>query len=102
MLFSLSPNDLVYVPTPDEIDDGRIASFDNSRIYKFVSATGTDCFFVSHSVSGMIWDKKEFSPLNKMEKAITGEMIKKVCVPIKVDRLGHIIEINGKKIKPPT
>ena len=26
-----------------------------------------------------------------MQRAITGEMIKEICIPIKVDRLGNII-----------
>ena len=30
------------------------------------------------------------SPKSKNERAITGEMIKEVCIPIKVDRLGNI------------
>ena len=39
----------------------------------------------------------EFSALNKMERAITGEMIKEICIPIKVDRLGNIVEFNNVK-----
>lgn len=31
------------------------------------------------------------SPKSKNERAITGEMIKEICIPIKVDRLGNII-----------
>ena len=38
-------------------------------------------------------DKYEFSSQNKMERALTGEMIKDVCIPIKIDRLGRIIKI---------
>ena len=33
------------------------------------------------------------SPQSKNQKSITGEMIKEICIPIKVDRLGHIIKI---------
>jgi CRISPR-associated endonuclease Csn1 len=33
-----------------------------------------------------------------MERAITGEMIKKICIPIKVDRLGNVVEIGGEKV----
>lgn len=39
----------------------------------------------------LVIDKYEFSPLNKMERAITGEMIKETCIPIQTDRLGNII-----------
>ena len=92
--FILSPNDLVYLPTEKELASGEISQpIDNSRIYKMVSSSGVDCHFVLHLVSTTIVDKVEFSPLNKMERAITGETVKRVCIPIKVDRLGHIIKI---------
>ena len=51
---------------------------------------GNQCFFVLSMVSKSIVDKKEYSPLNKMENAITGEQIKKVCIPLTIDRLGNI------------
>ena len=35
----------------------------------------------------------EYSPLNKMEKAISSEMIKAVCWKLEVDRLGNIIRV---------
>lgn len=99
LLFYLSPNDLVYLPTPDEIENGRIDQpIDRARIYKMVSSSGRQCFFVPQSASISIIDKKEFTPLNKMERAITGEMIKDICIPIKVDRLGRVIQLNTKTI----
>ena len=58
-----------------------------------VSATKYQCFFLSHRVAKTIYDKVEFEALNKMERALTGEMIKSVCWKIEVDRLGHIINI---------
>ena len=33
------------------------------------------------------------SPQSKNQKAITGEMIKEICIPIQVNRLGRIIKI---------
>ena len=97
LLFSLSPNDLVYVPIEEETERGFVSEpIDKSRIYKMVSASGAQCFFVQSTVANTIVDKKEFSPLNKMERAITGEMIKEICIPIKVDRLGNIINFNPK------
>ena len=32
------------------------------------------------------------SPQSKNQKAVTGEMIKEICIPIQVDRLGNIIK----------
>ena len=58
-----------------------------------VSSSGNQCFFVKASFASSIVDKYEFSTLNKMERAITGEMIKEICIPIKFDRLGNIIKI---------
>lgn len=48
--------------------------------------------FIKHIVANVLVDKFEFSPLNKMERALTGEMIKMICIPIKVDRLGNVLE----------
>lgn len=93
LLFSLSPGDLVYLPK-----NGETTVEDKKRIYKMVSGSGTDWYFNCISLASTIVEKKEFGPLNKTARSITGEMIKDVCVPIKVDRLGNIVEINGKKI----
>ena len=35
---------------------------------------------------------------SKSQSAITGEMIKETCIPIKVDRLGNIKEIGGRRL----
>ena len=92
--FILSPNDLVYVPTEQELADGCIASpLNTSRIYKMVSASDARCSFIPFCVASPIVDKVEFMRLNKIEVALTGESIKKVCIPLTVDRLGRIIKI---------
>ena len=90
-IFILSPNDLVYVPTSEELTKTLNSSTINyDRIYKMVSATGNRAFYIKFNIANSIIDKFEFSPLNKMERSLTGEMIKEVCIPIKVDRLGNI------------
>ena len=92
--FFLSPNDLVYVPTIEEINKNEInVPLDVNRLYKMVSANKNQCFFIKGSVACSIINKQEFSSANKMERAITGEMIKEICVPVKVDRLGNISKI---------
>ncbi len=97
LLFYLSPNDLVYVPTLDDIERGSVGGeLDKTRIYKMVSSSGSDCYFVPSTIAKSIIDKVELSQLNKVSRAITGEMIKEVCIPLKVDRLGNIINFNGK------
>lgn len=88
LLFILSPNDLVYVPTKEEIENG-ITLFDKCRIYKMVSCTTSKCHFIIHTVASLIEDKVEFFSENKMQTSITGEMIKDVCIPLSVDRIGN-------------
>ena len=90
----LSPNDLVYVPTKAELEHGvDMASLDKDRIYKMVSADRSNSHFVKESVASPIVNKVEFGSHNKMQCAVTGEMIKEICIPLKVDRLGNIIKM---------
>lgn len=90
--FVLSPDDLVYLPTAEETACGVIRQpLDKSRIYKMVSSNKRQSFFVPQNVASPIVDKNEFSSQNKMERAVTGEMIKESCIPLKVDRLGNIL-----------
>ena len=86
----LSPGDLVYVPTKEEIATKNY-SFAKDRIYCMVSYSGTDCYFISNSIASPILNKVEFGLLNKVSRTPSGEMIKEICVPIKVDRLGNIL-----------
>ncbi|MCF1714663.1 hypothetical protein L0U88_08505 [Flavihumibacter sp. RY-1] len=95
LLFDLSPNDLVYVPTEEEQFNGKAAfntgNFINpDRVYKVVSFTGNRLFCVRQEISIPILDKVEFSTLNKMEKTVEGTMIKTNCWKISCDRLGNI------------
>ena len=95
-LFSLSPNDLVYVPTNDEMENSSSLDFSNlnkeqiKRIYKMVSSSGSQCFFVKSEVATSVVNKMEYSSNNKMEKTIDNLMIKENCIKLKVDRLGNI------------
>lgn len=110
-LFILSPNDLVYLPTQEErISKKKIEPLDRKRIYKFVSSSGIEAKFVSHSSASTIFSLTKAEQVkkglsfdiqdeygigsqdSKNQKALTGEMIKDLCIPIKVDRLGNKIE----------
>ena len=93
LLFVISPNQLVYLPTKEELQNINQLSpnnIDKYRIYKFVSCTNNQLFFIPSNSAQPIKEKYEFSPLNKMERALTGEMIKETCIPIRIDRLGNI------------
>ncbi|MBW6491670.1 MAG: type II CRISPR RNA-guided endonuclease Cas9 [Lentimicrobium sp.] len=111
LLFYLSPNDLVYVPTQDQlIQQGVILEDDilHNRIYKFMDSSDTIANFIPNSFATTIFkiNKNEQlklgikypiqnelgvgSPQSKNQKALTGEMIKDVCIKLRVDRLGNI------------
>lgn len=116
LLFILSPNDLVYLPTEEEIRTKEY-NIDNQRIYRFVDSSGIQANFVPYYIAKAIFSmtkdeqNKSFgttkyniqneigvgSRPSKNQNSLSGEMIKEICVPIKVDRLGNIIEFNGKK-----
>ncbi len=81
LLFTLSPNDLVYLPDAE----------DGNNIYKMVSCTGNEVYFISNNVANTIRDKYEFGSLNKIQ-TVDGTAIRKVCEKIEVDRLGRIVK----------
>ena len=102
LLFSLSPNDLVYVPVEGEIiediDFRNLSKEQKERIYKTVSFTGNQCFFIKSSIASLIknYDAKtkigELGSQNKLEVTICkGIRIKEVCIKLSIDRLGNII-----------
>lgn len=96
LLFYLSPNDLVYVPTEDELENINAIDFKNlskeqkRRIYKMVSSSKKQCFFTPDIFASPIVNKVELSALNKTERTICGVMTKEVCLKIVIDRLGNI------------
>jgi len=114
VLFTLSPNDLVYLPTKEELQN-KIESVDRKRIYKYIDPGMNTGNFIPFYCAKTIFstkfsDQKKIgieipiqdeyglgSQSSKSPRAITDEMIKETCIPIKVDRLGNIIELNGVK-----
>ncbi len=98
LLFTLSPNDLVYLPTEDEkistIDFKSITTEQLKRIYKIVSFTGNRLYGIPNAISISIVDKLEFTQLNKVESTIEKLSIKEYCWKLKVDRLGNVYKVN--------
>ena len=92
LLFHLSPNDLVYVPTEEELENNISKELMNlNRIYKIVSFTGNRLYAVPYFVAKSIVDKIEFSQLNKVESDInTNSSMKEICIKLNIDRLGNI------------
>lgn len=91
LLMCLSPNDLVYVPTEDDLVVGKVRVMNKGRIYKMVSCTGKECHFIPHSISVAILKTVELGSNNKSERAWDGQMIKKICLKLNIDRLGYVI-----------
>lgn len=110
--FTLSPNDLVYVPTKDEMQMNlQVEDLITDRIYKFVDASDTIANFVPHRYANLIFkiqksDVSKYckqdivqnelgvgSPQSKNQKSLDGLMIKSVCWKLITDRLGNIIKI---------
>lgn len=97
LLFSLSPGDLVYVPTEDEVANGTIPEvIDPQRVYKMVSSSDSQCFFIPHTVAFPILKTTELGANNKAERAWSGEMVKEICIPLEVDKLGNVVRINKR------
>ena len=65
----------------------KIVSFSNNRLYA-----------VPYAIAKSIVDKNEFTQLNKIEFTDNKESIKDACVPVIIDRLGNVIEFNGKRL----
>lgn len=67
--YVLSPNDLVYVPTQEEIKCGHINQpIQKDRIYKMVSCTEGECHFIPYFVANPIIQTIELGSNNKAQK----------------------------------
>ncbi len=92
--FTLSPNELVYVPEQEE--NLKAINWDDKRrlferIYKVVSFTKSQCFFIPHFISKSLSEgSAELGANNKSERAWNGIMIKDSCIKLHIDRLGNV------------
>jgi CRISPR-associated endonuclease Csn1 len=103
LLFSLSPNDLVYVPLEEEIR-GRNFNLSNlskeqiKRIYKVEKTSGVECYFIRQDIAYLVkqYDAKtkigELESQNKLQVTMTKDRMKisEFCLKINCDRLGNI------------
>ena len=97
LLFQLSPNDLVYIPTDEEkmnqisVDQIILSLNNTNKIYKFVSCSENEGHFVPHYYASPIL-KNEIGSNNKSQNSINGIQIKSICMKIQIDRLGNILK----------
>ena len=91
--FVLSPNDLVYVPTKEEVLRRKINFPLNKKcIYKVVSFSENRLHVIPNYIAKVIVDGGEYNKKNKIELTDEKQSIKEICIPIQVDRLGNIIK----------
>ncbi|MCX6210147.1 MAG: type II CRISPR RNA-guided endonuclease Cas9, partial [Bacteroidetes bacterium] len=108
-LFLLKQNDIVYLPQNGEEvildtesplfkgfweDKNKIAN----SIFSVVKFSKKQIYFIIHTAAKSIENKVEFGSQNCYE-IINGISIKDKCIPIKLNRLGGVIEVNGEKWK---
>lgn len=98
-MFSLSPNELVYVPTDEEMTNPNsfnakeLTNDQMDRIYKMVSTTQNKLDCVPHYYSSPIMIN-EIGSNNKSQNMIDNlTQIKNKCWKLEVDRLGNIINV---------
>jgi len=107
-MFTISPNDFVYVPNEEEVNNPSLVNFEQlsqtqiNRIYKMVSCTGSQCFFspasnateIIKSENGTNAKNERIQLFNDEQDVLDengkGIMIKNVCWKLSVDRIGNI------------
>ncbi len=99
LLFYLSPNDLVYIPTEDEKDNPQSINFQKltkeqvEQVYKVVNFSNNRLYAIQNLIATSIVDKAEFTIQNKMEFSLDKKSIKEFCWKLEVNRLGQIIKV---------
>ena len=106
-LFYLSPNDLVYVPTADEIESNHPIDFGNldkeqiKRLFVVNDFSGETCYFTPNQMAKNIAPKevdlkfdaiknKSSGSFDTKTASFEGKQIKDICIKLKIDRLGNI------------
>ena len=103
-LFSLSPNDMVYVPNEEEKNNPLLINFKNltviqiNNIYKMDKASGKECYFTRFDIASLIYpysSKSKFGELgsqNKLQTTMCENNFKIVesCIKLEIDKLGNV------------
>lgn len=107
LLFYLSPDDLVYVPTEDEKVNSNLIEFINltkkqrQRIFFVNDFSGSTCYFRPNQIAAAItakevdlnYDEKKNKTTGSFDTKTAkfeGNQIKDSCIKLKIDRLGKI------------
>lgn len=103
LLFSLSPNDVVYLPIEEEQQNPTLVDFTNlskeqiERLFRMEKTSGTECYFMYNHIASLVkqYDAKskigEYGSQNKFEKTPESEIrVKDYCWKLEIDRLGNL------------
>lgn len=110
LLFHLSPDDLVYVPSEDEkeningIDFNNLSKEQKERIFYVNDFSGSTCYFRPNRIAKAITAKEVDLSFNEKKNKLSGSFdtktatleglqIKDICIKLKVDRLGNISKV---------
>lgn len=103
LLFCLSPGDLVYVPTAEELESGIIdVEINPDNVYSAKSFDKGNAYFVKANIANQIINQKDIKELKIQDPYVFSDnndaniFVRTICVPVKVDRLGNIIMLNHK------
>ena len=107
LLFYLSPDDLVYIPTSDEKENTKVIDFSNlskaqiTRIFFVNDFYDSTCYFRPNRIAKAIREKEVDMSFDEKKNRTTGsfdtktasfegKQIKEVCIKLNIDRLGNI------------
>ncbi|MCG2462820.1 type II CRISPR RNA-guided endonuclease Cas9 [Flavobacteriaceae bacterium F89] len=106
LLFHLSPNDLVYVPIKEELENNSNIDFGNltneqRQVLYNVNDFSSTCYYSPNSIAKAIAPKEVDLSFDEKKNKVTGSFdtktasvdgvqIKDVCIKLKIDRLGNI------------
>ena len=102
-MFYLNTGDLVYVPTAEELKSGIIdAEINPDNVYYAKSFDKGNSYFVRANIANQIINQKDVKELKIQDPYVFSDnndiniFVRTICVQIKIDRLGNIIQLNRK------
>ncbi|MBN1989250.1 MAG: type II CRISPR RNA-guided endonuclease Cas9 [Bacteroidales bacterium] len=110
LLFDLSPNDLVYVPTIDEQENPQTIDFNSlsksqvERVFVVNDFSGATIYFTPNNVAKNIapkeidlsWNEKKKQTVGSFDTktaTLDGQSIKNICWKLEVNRLGKVTKV---------
>lgn len=103
----LSPNDLVYIPTEDEVENSTDIDLNNltkeqvNRLYNVNDFSGYTIYFTPNHFAKNIAPKElDTSFDSKLSKSIEGVVIKENFWKLEINRLGKITKVHRSAVRP--